>query len=92
MMEQVLPTPGKPFDGDPYNPPAPLPEYAQRLAQETQQTITRLVSLSGYIQTKTFKELPQLKQNLMYQQRDEMENYAKSISLRYCMALLEHKV
>lgn len=91
MMEQVLPTPGKPFDGDPYNPPAPLPEYAQRLAEETQQTITRLVNLAGYMETKTFTELSFFKQQLLVEQRREMEQYAKTLSLRYCMALLEHR-
>ena len=91
MMEQVLLTPGKPFDGNPYNPPAPLPEYAQRLAEETQQTITRLVNLDGYMNTKTYGELTPLKRSLLYQQRQEMEAYAKTVSLRYCMALLEHR-
>lgn len=92
MMKQVLLTPGKPFDGNPYNPPAPLPEYAQRLAEETQQTITRLVSLAGYTETKAFTKLPYYKQQLLVEQRREMEHYAKTLSLRYCMALLEHKV
>lgn len=90
-MEQVLPTPGKPFTGDPYNPPAPLPEYAQRLAEETQQAITRLVNLAGYMETKTFGELPVYKQRLLSEQRQELEQYAKTVSLRYCMALLEHR-
>lgn len=91
MGEQILPTPGAKFTGDPYNPPPPpFPEYAQRLSVETQETVVRLVNLSGYIETKSFKELPVFKQHLLVKQKSEMEEYAKSLSLRYCMALLEH--
>lgn len=92
MEEPTLPTPGAPNTTDPFNPPmTPFPEYAQRLAVETKETIARLVNLSGYIETKGFRELPVFKQHLLVKQKGEMEEYAKSLSLRYCMALLEHK-
>lgn len=65
------------------------PEVRQRLmATETQEILTRLKNLDGFLQTKTYAELPALDQRLLLDQRREMEAYARTLCLRYCMALL----
>ena len=75
---------------DPFNPAKPLPDHVKRMAEETQQIVARLRNLSGFIETKTFKELPTHEQALMFDQLEQMTAYAKTLSLRYCTALLDH--
>lgn len=90
-VKQVLREPGAPFTGDPYVPSKPMPEHVQRMAVETQTVVTNLRKLSEFIQDGTvFRSLPVLEQQLMFDQKEQMTAYAKTLSLRYCMALLEH--
>lgn len=80
-------------DVDPFNPPryeTPLPEHVGRLSDECRDLIKRLQSLMGFIETKTFKELPTYKQAMLFDQKEQMEAYAKTLSLRYFMELLEN--
>lgn len=89
--EQVLREPGAKFTGDPYNPQQKvMPEFAQRMSVELQELVRRLQSLEGYIATKSFTELDPLNRELLQQQRDEMLGYAKTLSLRYTVALLTY--
>ena len=88
--KQVLREPGAVPDADPYNPGPPLPEHVQRMAAETQTVVTNLKKLDQFIGGSVFITLPQLDKQLLSQQRSEMTEYAKTLSLRYCMALLTH--
>ena len=76
---------------DPFNPEAALPGHVQRMAKETQTVVTNLKKLDQFIGGTVFANLPQLDKQLLTQQRDEMVEYAKILSLRYCMALLADK-
>ena len=67
-----------------------LPPHVQRMAVETQEVMVRLRNLDGFLQTKTYQELSTLEQALLQDQREEMLAYARTLSLRYCMALLDH--
>lgn len=67
-----------------------LPEHVQRMAEEAQQVITRYRNLAAFVHTKTFKELLVHEQALMFDQLEQMAAYAKTLSLRYCLALLDH--
>jgi hypothetical protein len=89
-VKQVLREPGASFTGDPFNPEKPLPEHVQRMAVETQTVVTNLRKLSEFTKGQVFPTLPQLEQMLMFDQLEQMTAYAKTLSLRYCMALLDH--
>lgn len=89
--KQLLKEPGDKFTGDPYNPQQKvMPEFAQRMSVELQELVRRLQNLEGYIATKSFAELDPLNRELLQQQRDEMLEYAKTLSLRYTVALLTY--
>ena len=89
--EPMLKEPGAPFTGDPYTYRSkPMPEWAQRLSVEVSTTVRNLRKLSAFVGSPEFVNLPVLDQRLMVEQRGSMEEYAKVVSLRYCMALLEH--
>ena len=88
--KQVLKEPGAVPDVDPYNPGPPLPLHVQRMAAETQTVVTNLKKLDQFIGGAVFNSLPYLDKQLLSQQRNEMVEYAKTLSLRYCMALLAH--
>lgn len=76
---------------DPYNPQPPAAEYIQRMSEELKQLIRRLENLTGFMETKSFAELSDLKRELLIQQKKEMTAYAGTLSLRYYMAWLEPK-
>ena len=67
----------------------PLPEHVVRMEEETRQLVKQLRNLATFMETKTYSDLPALEQELMAAQRHQMEGYAKTLSLRYFMALLE---
>lgn len=93
MEEQKLREAGAKFTGDPYNPMTkPMPEHAQRMAMETQTVVNNLRKLSEFISDDAgvFPTLPLLERMLMLEQRDQMTAYARTLSLRYCMALLDY--
>ena len=75
---------------EPFNPDNPIPDHVRRMASETQDVVKRLRNLEGFLETKTFKALTILDQALMFDQKNQMTEYAKTLSLRYCMALLDH--
>lgn len=81
------------FD-DPYGEkmapvPPPLPDYVLRMMEESKDLVVRLGKLSIDVGSKQFQESTQLEQRLMVEQMDAMEKYAKVLSLRYHMALLD---
>lgn len=89
--KQVLREPGTIPDVDPYNPQQKvMPEFAQRMSVELQELVRRLQSLERYIATKPFTKLDPLNHELLRRQRDEMLEYAKTLSLRYTVALLTY--
>lgn len=97
MAEQIDPLTQRPYEKTPFGAGNPLvgdavkvPDHVARMAVETQDVVKRLRSLTGFMETKTFKELPDLDKALLYDQKEQMTDYAKTLSLRYCMALLDH--
>ena len=87
---KVLKEPGAVPDVDPFKPGKPLPMHVQRMAAETQTVVTNLRKLGEFLGGKIYQDLPLLEQQLMTQQYQQMVEYAKTLSLRYCMALLDH--
>lgn len=65
-----------------------VPPHVERMGQELAELLPRLRNLDGFTDTKTFKELPTLEQKLMHDQRDSMEEYAKTLALRYHLSLI----
>ena len=89
--KQVLREPGAKFTGDPYDPQQKvMPEFAQRMSVELQELVRRLQKLEEYLTTKAFTELDSLNRELLQQQRERMLEYAKTLSLRYTVALLTY--
>lgn len=89
--KQMLREPGAKFTGNPYDPQQKvMPEFAQRMSVELQELVRRLQKLEGYTATKSFTELDPLNRELLQRQRDEMLEYAKTLSLRYTVALLTY--
>jgi hypothetical protein len=94
METQKLKEPGATPNVDPFNPldQKVMPLHVQRMAAETQTVVTNLRKLSEFVEnpSSAFASLPRLEQQLMLKQRDQMQDYARTLSLRYCMALLDH--
>lgn len=65
-----------------------IPPHVVRMRQELSELLPRLRNLDGFLDTKTFKELSTLEQKLMHDQRDNMEEYAKTLALRYHLGLI----
>lgn len=64
-----------------------LPEHVRQVASELQETLPRLRTMLGYVETKTFRELPVVEQRLILDQLESLQDYAKTVALRYCMHL-----
>jgi len=89
-VRQKLKEPGAVPDVDPFKPGESLPLHVQRMAVETQTVVTNLRKLGEFMSGTVYPTLPLLDRQLMSQQYQEMTEYAKTLSLRYCMALLAH--